>query len=68
MNLYFGCILGFLVCGIYSVLFWTSTEPYKLGQEVQKVIDVCEENLPRNEKCTFLVVPESKLIYDEEKK
>ena len=62
-----GCIVGILVVGIYAPFYWTSTDSYKLGQEVQKVIDVCEEKLPRNEKCTFLIVPESKLIYDEEK-
>ena len=58
---------GYIVACLHSFLFWTGTEPYKLGQEVQKVINVCEEKLPRNEKCTFLIVPESKLIYDEEK-
>ena len=59
-----------VVCVIYvtfSIFFWTNTISYESGVEVQKVIDVCEEKLPRNEKCTFLIVPESKLIYDEEK-
>jgi len=67
-----GVILGWLLCSVLAVFFWTDTDSYKLGQEVQKVIDVCEEKLPRNEKCTFLTIserdaPESKLIYDEEK-
>jgi len=58
---------GYIVACLQSFWFWTDTDSYKLGQEVQKVIDVCEEKLPRNEKCTFLIVPENKLIYDEEK-
>ena len=62
-----GVIVGYLLCVVIAVFFWPNTDSYKLGQEVQKVIDVCEEKLPRNEKCTFLIVPESKLIYDEEK-
>lgn len=62
-----GFIVGYLLCAIISIVFWPNTNFYKLGKEVQKVIDVCEEKLPRNEKCTFLIVPESKLIYDEEK-
>lgn len=62
-----GCILGIVVTAFYSVFIWMNTAEYKLGQEVQKVIGVCEEKLPRNEKCTFLIVPENKLIYDEEK-
>ena len=68
-----GCIVGILVVGIYAPFHWTNTDSYKLGQEVQKVIDVCEEKLPRNENCTFLIVserdaPESKLIYEEKSK
>ena len=62
-----GVIVGYLLCVVIAVFFWPNTDSYKLGQEVQKVIDVCEEKLPRNEKCTFLIVPESKLIYDKEK-
>ena len=62
-----GIIVGYLLCVVIAVFFWPNTDSYKLGQEVQKVIDVCEEKLPRNEKCTFLIDPESKLIYDEEK-
>ena len=62
-----GVIVGYAICAVFSVLFWANTNSYELGVEVQKVIDVCEEKLPRNEKCTFLIVPESKLIYDEEK-
>ena len=60
-----GVIVGYLLCVVIAVFFWPNTDSYKLGQEVQKVIDVCEEKLPRNEKCTFLIVPESKLIYDD---
>ena len=59
-----GVIVGYAICAVFSVFFWTNTNSYELGQEV---IDVCEEKLPRNEKCTFLIVPENKLIYDEEK-
>ena len=62
-----GVIVGYLLCVVIAVFFWPNTDSYKLGQEVQKVIDVCEEKLPRNEKCTFIIVPERKLIYDEEK-
>lgn len=62
-----GVIVGYLLCVVIAVFFWPDTDSYKLGQEVQEVVDVCEEKLPRNEKCTFLIVPESKLIYDEEK-
>ena len=63
---------GYIVAFLQSFLFWTNTNSYELGQEVQKVIGICEEKLPRNEKCTFLIIserdaPESKLIYDEEK-
>lgn len=65
-----GFALGYFVCAVLSVFFWTDTNSYKLGQEVQKVIGICEEKLPRNEKCTFMIVserdvPESKLIYGE---
>lgn len=67
MNFPAGVLIGVWLCAVLTAFFWTSTDSYKLGQEAQKVIDVCEENLPRNEKCTFLIVPESKLIYDEEK-
>jgi len=63
----FGYLVGALVSIVWETYYWPNTEEFKLGQEVQKVIDVCEEKLPRNEKCTFLVVPENKLIYDEEK-
>ena len=67
-----GIIVGYAICAVFSVFFWTNTNYYELGQEVQKVIGICEEKLPRNEKCTFLIIserdaPESKLIYDEEK-
>lgn len=67
-----GVIVGYLLCAIISIVFWPNTKFYKFGQEVQKVIDVCEEKLPRDEKCTFLIIserdaPESKLIYNEEK-
>ena len=62
-----GVIVGYAICAVFSVFFWTNTNSYELGVEVKKVIDVCEESLPRNEKCTFLIVPEDKLIYDEEK-
>ena len=67
-----GVIVGYAICAVFSVFSWTNTNSYELGVEVQKVINVCEEKLPRNEKCTFLVIserdaPESKLIYDEEK-
>lgn len=62
-----GVVAGYLICLAITLVFWPNTKEFKLGQEVQKVIDVCEEKLPRNEKCTFLIVPESKLIYDEEK-
>lgn len=63
----FGYLTGALVIIVWATYYWPNTKEFKLGQEVQKVIDVCEEKLPRNEKCTFLIVPESKLIYDEEK-
>lgn len=62
-----GYLTGALFVAAFSAFFWTDTDSYKLGQEVQKVIDICEEKLPRNEKCTFMIVPENKLIYDEEK-
>lgn len=63
-----GLLAGFVIMSDSS----KQSPTYKLGKEVQKVIDVCEEKLPRNEKCTFLIIserdaPESKLIYDEEK-
>ncbi len=63
-----GIIVGYLLCTVVAVFFWTDTYSYKLGQEVQKVIGICEEKLPRNEKCTFLIVPESKLVYGEDDK
>lgn len=71
-----GFIVGYAICAVFSVFsifFWTNTNSYEMGVEVQKVIDVCEEKLPRNEKCTFLIVhnrpaPGSSMIYDEEEK
>lgn len=63
----FGYLAGALVIIVWATYYWPNTREFKLGQEVQKVIDICEEKLPRNEKCTFMSVPESKLIYDEEK-
>ena len=60
-----GYLFGALLLFIAATVYWPNTDSYKLGKEVQKVIDICEEKLPRNEKCTFLIVPESKLIYGE---
>lgn len=60
-----GYLLGALLLFLGAIAYWPYTDSYLLGQEVQKVIDICEEKLPRNEKCTFLIVPESKLIYGE---
>jgi hypothetical protein len=68
MNFPAGIIIGAWLCAVLAAFFWTNTDSYLLGQEVQKVIGVCEEKLPRNEKCTFMIVPESKLIYGEEEK
>jgi hypothetical protein len=65
MKIFIGFTLGFLVCAVLSTFFWQDTNSYTLGQEVQKVMGICEEKLPRNEKCTFMIVPESKLIYGE---
>jgi len=67
-----GIVVGALVIIVWATYYWPNTKEFKLGQEVQKVLDVCEEKLPRNEKCTFLIIserdaPEGKLIYDEEK-
>lgn len=60
-----GYLLGALIVAIYAFYFWTDTPTFTLGEEVQKIIKVCEETLPRNEKCTFLIVPESKLLIEE---
>lgn len=52
----FGYLVGALVSIVWATYYGPNTKEFKLGQEVQKVIDVCEEKLPRNEKCTFLVI------------
>ena len=70
MNFPAGILIGIWLCAVLTGFLWTNTDRYTLGQEVQKVIGVCEEKLARNEKCTFLIVPErsapeSSIIYEE---
>lgn len=48
-----------LIWGVFFLAEWSvkDTNEYKLGKQAKPLIELCEKNLPRNQKCELTAAP-----------
>lgn len=52
-----GFLVGYVLCGAISLLFWPNTDTYKTGELSRELMKTCESKLPRDEFCVIVAVP-----------
>lgn len=52
-----GFVVGYVLCGAVSLLFWPNTDSYKAGELSRELMKACQDKLPRDEFCVIVAVP-----------
>lgn len=57
-----GFIVGYVLCWVISLLFWTNTDSYKSGELTKDLMKTCQAKLPRDEFCVIVAVPSKEKV------